>query len=66
MDFRTAGPDWEPLCTQEQTMSAMNVGFSPIAAVKAVPGEVYDGMIVFHTVTPTTFPDGGAAGNSLT
>ncbi len=66
VDFRTAGPDWEPLCTQEQAMSAMNVGFSPIAAVKAVPGEVYDGMIVFHTVTPTTFPDGGAAGNSLT
>lgn len=54
VDFREAGADWEPLCGQEQAMSAMNVGFSPIYTVRAVPKEVYDGMIVFEAVSPST------------
>lgn len=54
VDFREAGADWEPLCGQEQAMSAMNVGFSPIYTVRAVPKEIYDGMIVFEAVSPTT------------
>lgn len=54
VDFQNAGPDWQSLCGETQAMTAMNVGFSPIYTVRAVPEEVYDGMIVFETVSPST------------
>lgn len=54
VDFQKAGPDWQSLCGETQAMTAMNVGFSPIYTVRAVPEEVYDGMIVFETVSPST------------
>ena len=48
-----AGPLAQALA-EKQSMTSLNVGVALIYTVKAVPAELYDGVVVFREVSPTT------------
>ncbi len=63
IDFTSAQSDktWKQIMNSEQTVTTLNVGLSGmLKMVKAaytttiIPQSTFDGMIVFHSVTPTT------------
>lgn len=63
IDFASAQSDetWKQILNSEQTFTTLNVSLSGmLKMVKAaytttiIPQSTYDGMIVFHTVTPST------------
>ncbi|MBD5523598.1 MAG: erythromycin esterase family protein [Lachnospiraceae bacterium] len=64
IDFISAQSDerWEQIVSSEQTITTLNVGLSGMlkmlkSAYTAIiiPQSTFDGMIVFHAVTPSTF-----------
>ena len=64
IDFISAQSDerWEQIVSSEQTITTLNVGLSGMLkmlksayTVIIIPQSTFDGMIVFHAVTPSTF-----------
>lgn len=62
IDFKTAAADdgWKEILSQKQRMTSLNVSVVTASkafyTIKAIPGDMYDAMIVFGKVSPTT-PD---------
>lgn len=63
IDFTSAQSDetWKQILSSEQTITTLNVGLSGMLKMlksayttTIIPQSTFDGMIVFHTVTPST------------